>query len=614
VIEALASRLANELADPERRPEAAAALARRLGAEALLVLIRDPELGALRPAPGFPQTLPGGPTWRRLLARCHVPGEYSGEVAFPNARTITTFRAFVDTDGAVVVLLGGNPALSRSDLGELGVPLLSALLRAESAQIAAAGLAAAARDATQRATALAGALDAARGEVEAKAVALERALAESARLNDELRRLNETLEQRVSERTRELEREVAERRKAEAALLQAQKMEAVGQLTGGVAHDFNNLLAVIMGTLDLIEQKARDDAPLQRLVGNAQRATERGERLTQQLLTFARRQQLRPKVVDIDELIRNFLGLLRHAVGEAVDIGTRCVAGPCRSHIDPVHFETAVLNLAVNARDAMPSGGALTIETGIVELDAGFVAEHPEVRPGSYVRVSVRDTGSGMAPETVDRVFEPFFTTKEVGKGTGLGLSQVYGFVKQSGGHIEIDSAPTIGTTITLYLPSVKGDVRSQTHSDEAVPLPNDLAGSEIVLVVEDDPDVLEMVLTSLDELGYRTIVARNGAEAMAVLESAMPIDLLFTDMVMPGGIGGATLAREARRLRADIKILLTSGYSARTAPPDDGLPGGLELIRKPYRQRELASKIRRMLGRTSPDEPEPTEPHSRRR
>jgi signal transduction histidine kinase len=596
VIDASARRRVNELADPGRRPEAAAALARCLNAEALLVLIRDPDLGVLRPAPGFPQTLPGGPTWRRFLARCTGPGEHQDEVAFPDAHTVKAARAFVGADGAVLILLGGSPALSLSDLDELGFPLLSALLRAESAQVAAAGLAAAARDATHRATTLASALDAARGEIEEKAVELEHALAESARLNEELRRFNETLELRVSERTRELEREVTERRKAEAALLQAQKMEAVGQLTGGVAHDFNNLLAVIMGTLDLIDRKAGDDEELRRLVGNAQRAAERGERLTQQLLTFARRQQLRPKIVDIDELVRNFVGLLQHAVGAAIEIETRCVAGSCRSHIDPVHFETAVLNLAVNARDAMPFGGTLTIETEVVDLDACFVADHPEVQPGAYVRIAVSDTGSGMAPETVARVFEPFFTTKAVGKGTGLGLSQVYGFVKQSGGHIEIESAPAAGTTVRLYLPLAEGEAASRPSFRENRAAQDGAVGSETVLVVEDDPDVLEMVLTSLNDLGYRTIVARNGAEAMAVLESATPIDLLFTDLVMPGGIGGAVLAREARRLRPDIKILLTSGYSARPAAAGDGLPGDSQLISKPYRQRELALKIRAVL------------------
>jgi signal transduction histidine kinase len=565
----------NRLARRSRRSEDADALARALGADAVLVFIADHELGVLRPAPGFPQTLPGGATWRRFLGCCRDPGEYCDTVAFPDRTTLTSARGFVAENGAVLVLLGGEPRLSLAEFDQLPFPLLGALLQAESAEGAAAGLMAAAREATARATALAHALDLARSQTEAKAA--------------ELRGLNETLEQRIADRTRELEKETEERRRAEAALVQSQKMEAVGQLTGGVAHDFNNLLSVIVGTLDLMETMAEDNPRLSRFIAMAQGAAKRGGTLTQQLLAFARRQVLTPQVVDLNELIQEYQGLLRRAVGEAVEVETRLCEQPCRCHIDPVHFETAILNLAMNARDAMPSGGTLTIATAL----SATPRDHSR---GACVQFTMSDTGSGIPPEIVNRVFEPFFTTKELGKGTGLGLSQVYGFVRQSGGDIEIESAVGSGTNIRVFLPlsAEPVDAREQ-EPGEAPGLPT---GCETVLVVEDDREVLDVVLASLHSLGYRTHVAQSGADALAILRTAN-VDLLFTDLVMPGGMSGVELARAAREGRPDLKVLMTSGYTAHPSI-EDARPDGFPMLLKPYRYRELATMLRVVIDRSS--------------
>jgi signal transduction histidine kinase/ActR/RegA family two-component response regulator len=583
----------NGLADRGRRAEAAGALARYWGAEALIVFICDPELGVLRPAPGFPQILPGGPSWRRFLARCRELGEHRDSVAFPDRETMTEARAFVAEDGAVLMLLGGSPSLSRAEFAELPFGLLSALLRAESVEAATAGRIEAARDATRRATALAEGLDVARSQAAAKAAELAAALAEAARLNQQLRDLNETLEQRVRERTRSLEKETEERIKAQTALLQAQKMEAVGQLTGGVAHDFNNLLSVVIGALESIQGLSEHNPRLERLVKLAQRAAQRGEVLTQKLLAFSRQQVLRSQLVELNDLIRDCEPLVRRAIGETVRLETRFSRTPCRCHIDPVQFETAILNLAVNARDAMPAGGTLVIETAVCR-DEGR-ERRPEMGPGPYVRITVRDNGSGMTPDILARVFEPFFTTKPVGKGTGLGLSQVHGFVHQSGGWVEIDSTLGKATEVRLYLPVAQPEpARAERRRARKV---EPASEGETVLVVEDEPDVADMVLSMLDGLGYRTEFARNGKEALSILERNPAIDLLFTDLVMPGGMSGAQLAIAARRLRPHLKILLTSGYAAHPAIADDGLREGFPLISKPYRLNELAAAVRAALG-----------------
>ncbi|HJU20067.1 MAG TPA: ATP-binding protein [Stellaceae bacterium] len=579
--------LFNRLADRRQREAAAAELARHWRAEALIVFIPDRELGTLRPAPGFRQTLPGGPEWRHFLAACRQPGEHRGAVPFPERGHNRAICAHVGADGAVLALLGGTPTLSRDEFARLPFPLLSALFCAEAAETAAAGLAAASREATRRATALTAALDCARSETDAKAAELEAAVAEMVRLNRRLQDLNDTLEERVRERGRALERQTEERLKAETALHQMQKMDALGQITGGVAHDFNNVLAIIIGSLDLVETLAGRNPRLLRAVAMAQGAAKRAARLIEQLLAFGRRQMLRPQTIDVNEAIRDYHTLLRRAVGEAVEIRTALSPIPCRVHIDPVQFETAILNLAINARDAMPSGGILEIETAVCR------GEPPGLAPGDHVRVTVRDHGQGMPAELVGRAFEPFFTTKPMGKGTGLGLSQVYGFVRQSDGRVELESGLGKGTAVRIYLPLHSAPPRPTPGREAAEPAPRS-AAAETILVVEDDPDVRDIALSNLEGLGYRTLVAQNGAEALAMLNRNPEVDLLFTDLVMPGGVSGRELARAACRLRPGLKILLTSGYAAPSE--DDGAHEDFPLIPKPYRQRDLAAKIRDVL------------------
>jgi signal transduction histidine kinase/CheY-like chemotaxis protein len=579
--------LLNRLADRGQREAAAAALARHWRAEALIVLIPDRELGVLQPAPGFRQTLPGGPNWRRFLALCQEPGEHHGAVEFPERGRLMAARAHTGADGAVLVLVGGAPILSREEFLQLPFPLLSALLDAEAAERAATGFAAAARETTRRATALAAALDRARCETDAKAAELAAAVAEMGRLNQELQHLNDTLEERVRERGQELERQTQQRLKAEAALHQSQKMEALGQITGGIAHDFNNVLSIIIGSLDLIETMAGGNRRLLRAVEMAQGAAKRAARLIEQLLVFGRRQILRPQTIELNEAIGEYQNLLRRAVGETIVIKTALSPTPCRVHIDPVQFETAILNLAINARDAMPAGGMLEIETAICE----------ETLPEACARVTVRDHGQGMPAEIVERVFEPFFTTKPPGKGTGLGLSQVYGFVRQSGGRIELDSSPGQGTAVRIYLPLSGKSQPGPGLVDPAGAEPaTHNAGSETILIVEDDADVLDIALSMLDHLGYRTHVAHNGAEALELLARTSDVDLLFADLVMPGGIGGAVLARAARELRPDLKILLTSGHMTMDAAVDAHSHEGFALIRKPYHRSDLAVAVRSVL------------------
>jgi signal transduction histidine kinase len=378
------------------------------------------------------------------------------------------------------------------------------------------------------------------------------------------------------------------RRLMEEQLHQSQKMESVGQLTGGIAHDFNNLLMVVSGNLELIED-AEDIGRVRQFAEAARRAADRGAKLTAQLLAFSRRQRLSPKLVNANELISEFQGLIRQAVGGAceVKLTTDGSLWPC--HVDPSLLETALLNLALNGRDAMPDGGVLEIETRNVVLDEGAVAG---CSPGSYVKVSVMDTGCGMPPEVRDRVFEPFFTTKEVGKGTGLGLSMVYGFVRQSGGYITIDSAPGVGTAVAVYLPKAtqKPDAEVEAVQTQAVP-----GGSERILVVEDNEDLLKVTSAMLTSFGYRVVCARNGAEAIQLLESGQEFELLFSDVVMPNGMNGVELAREARRRSKDIKILLTSGY-ARDVLERHGAVDEFPIIDKPFRLADLARRLRSIL------------------
>jgi signal transduction histidine kinase/HAMP domain-containing protein len=375
----------------------------------------------------------------------------------------------------------------------------------------------------------------------------------------------------------------------EEQLHQSQKMESVGQLTGGIAHDFNNLLTVVSGNIELIEEAA-DIGRVRQLAAAARRAVDRGAKLTAQLLAFSRRQRLNPKLVSADALISDFRELIRQAVGAECEVKLRLDERLWLCHVDPSQLETALLNLALNGRDAMSDGGILEIETQNVVLEAAIVAESS---PGSYVRLSVTDTGSGMPPETRGRAFEPFFTTKEVGKGTGLGLSMVYGFVRQSGGHVAIDSTPGVGTTVALYLPRAAAKPEVEVEVIPPQPIP---AGTERILVVEDNEDILEVTSAMLTKTGYRVRCARNGPEASQILAGGEEFELLFSDVVMPNGMSGVELAREARRLNKGIKILLTSGYAAHILERHQAL-NEFPIIDKPFRLADLARRIQSILS-----------------
>jgi CheY-like chemotaxis protein len=375
-------------------------------------------------------------------------------------------------------------------------------------------------------------------------------------------------------------------------LFQAQKMEAVGQLTGGVAHDFNNLLTVIIGNLDAIAEQVTGDA--KPLIETALKAAERGAALTHRLLAFSRRQTLSPETLDIDRLASDMGDLLRRTLGEHVEIEMKPHAGLWPAAADRGQVENALLNLAINARDAMPDGGTLTVATANVHLDADYAAHNSEVTPGDYVMLAVSDSGLGMSPETVERAIEPFFTTKEVGKGTGLGLSMIYGFAKQSRGHLKIDSKLNVGTTVRLYLP--RANVEAAGSIAAIPPQAEHPRGGETILVVEDNPDVRGLIVRLLHGLGYRVVEAVDGRQAAKVLEGDAAIDLLFTDIIMPGGMTGKELANEARRTRPHLKILFMSGYAQNTIVPPGGLAPSDPFLPKPFRARELALKVRAVL------------------
>jgi len=384
----------------------------------------------------------------------------------------------------------------------------------------------------------------------------------------------------------EMRTQSAELSRSEAALRQAQKMEAIGQLTGGVAHDFNNLLTVIIGSLDMLRQEKGDDPRTARLADYAMEAAVKGEKLTKQLLGFSRRQMINPEVRDPNQLIREFDGLMRRAIGAAIQIDLDLDDRIGRVRVDPAQFESAILNLAVNARDAMDGAGTITIRTrGVSDPD----------RHGEYVTVAVCDTGTGMDAETLSRVFEPFFTTKPTGKGSGLGLSQVYGFANSSEGWVKIESVPDNGTTVCLYLPKTDEKPSRRHSAGPAAGIPRSPDG-EIVLVVEDDPGVLEIALQTVGDLGYGVLSAVNGREALKLIQSDTRIDLLFSDIVMPGGLNGIELSIETRRIRPDLPILLTSGYAAQNLTNRTPLPDDVEIIVKPYRRDALARKLREVL------------------
>jgi len=389
-------------------------------------------------------------------------------------------------------------------------------------------------------------------------------------------------------------REEASRREAtESQLRQAQKMEALGQLTGGIAHDFNNMLGVIMGANDLVTRRiAKGDFGVQRFLDAATAAADRAATLTQRLLAFARQQPLSPQPLDANKMIVNMSGLLQSTLGEHIQIETVAAAGLWTVHADS-QLENAILNIAINARDAMPDGGRLTIETANTYLDDAYAKQNPEVQPGQFAMVAITDTGAGMSPEVAARAFDPFFTTKPVGKGTGLGLSQVYGFVKQSHGHVKVYSEAGAGTTVKIYLPRLIGD--AQEIKPTVVEPMRTGDRSEIILVVEDDPLMRRLTTDALHELGYTVYDSENGANALATLDRLPDVKLLFTDVVMPD-INGKKLADEARRRRPGLKVLFTTGYTTNAVVHGGVLDSGVDFISKPFTLDQLAAKVRAVL------------------
>jgi signal transduction histidine kinase/CheY-like chemotaxis protein len=425
---------------------------------------------------------------------------------------------------------------------------------------------------------------------------IDAALRESER---EQLRMNQTLGVLVAERTAELvaaneklRAEAEEREKVEQVLHQSQKMEAVGRLTGGVAHDFNNLLQVIGGNLQLLAKDVAANEKAEQRLRNALSGVARGSKLVSQLLAFEGRQPVAPKVVNLGRFVRGLDDLLCRALGEGVETETVISGGLWNTLVDPSQVENALLNLAINARDAMNGHGKLTIEAGNSALTDDYAARHADVTPGQYVMLAVTDTGCGMTPEVLEHVFEPFFTTKREGRGTGLGLSMVYGFVTQSGGHIQIYSEVGHGTTIRIYLPRALQAEDVETEMD-AGPI---TGGTETVLVVEDNADVRDTVIELLSDLGYRVLKAREAQSALVIIESGVPIDLLFTDVVMPGPLRSPELARQARERLPEVAILFTSGYTDNAIVRGGRLDQEIELLSKPYSREALARKIRHVL------------------
>ena len=406
--------------------------------------------------------------------------------------------------------------------------------------------------------------------------------------------LNARLEDRVAE-------EVAQRMKTEETLRQSQKMEIVGQLTGGVAHDFNNLLTVIVGGLNSISRQLdhppemMDFARMRRARDMAHHGAQRAATLTSRLLAFSRQQTLAPQKIETNRLISGIADLLQRTLGETIAFETVSAGGLWQAFADPAELENAVINLAVNARDAMPAGGRLTIETANASLDEAYVKALIEpVKPGQYVLVAISDTGTGMSSETLSRVFEPFFTTKEVGKGTGLGLSQVYGFIRQSGGHVRIYSELGEGTTVKLYLPrATEQDVDAESAPDGERGADG---GSETILVVEDHEDLRAYCVGVLQELGYRVLEASNGRRALEILQADTDVALLFTDVVLPDGLDGRELAREAQHRRPGLRVLFTTGYARNAVIHNGRLEAGVCLIGKPFTFAELAARVRAVL------------------
>ena len=395
-------------------------------------------------------------------------------------------------------------------------------------------------------------------------------------------------------------RDVSLRKAMDERLRHSAKMEAVGQLTAGIAHDFNNLLTVVLGNIESAQRKIEiADSGLARALENAMHGARRAAVLTERLLAFARRKPLEPKVFDPNVLVSGMSDLLQRTLGEAIRVHPMLGANLWNVEVDPTELEAAILNLAVNARDVMPSGGELIIETSNVELDSASVPSHTEAKPGAYVLIAVTDTGAGMAPDVLSRAFEPFFTTKVGGQGTGLGLSQVYGFVTQSGGHVKLYSEPGIGTTVQIYLPRAQLAPAHAWREDTAMADTRQIPGgqpSEVILVVEDDDNVRDYTAGSLRELGYSVLEAPDATSALKILDREPKIDLLFTDLGLPGGIDGRVLTERARKVRTSLRVLITTAYAGMALIHDGHLDPGVELLSKPFSFVALAARIRQVL------------------
>jgi signal transduction histidine kinase len=435
--------------------------------------------------------------------------------------------------------------------------------------------------------------DAAEAQQRQLAERLEQEVAARTEAAEQLRGLNETLADRVAA-------EIAARMVVEEAFRQAQKMEAIGQLTGGIAHDFNNILQVIMGNVEALYLRAVEDVngippdELRRMALAALEAGRRAASLTHRLLAFARLQPLAPQATDANRLVAGMSDLVRRAIGETIMSETVLAGGLWPVFVDPNQLESAVLNLAVNARDAMPNGGKLTIETANCHLDEAYAAAHAEVIPGQYVLIGVSDTGQGMPPDIVARAFEPFFTTKATGQGTGLGLSQVYGFVKQSNGHVKIYSELGQGTSVKLYLPRAVGAVVALPEA--ALEPPGATADDAVILVVEDDADVRASSVAMLRKLGYPVLEAADGVTALQMLDGRPDVALMFSDVGLPGDFNGRQLADEAIRRAPGLKVLFTTGYARNAIVHDRRLDPGVELLTKPFTYAALAAKVRKLL------------------
>jgi PAS domain S-box-containing protein len=385
------------------------------------------------------------------------------------------------------------------------------------------------------------------------------------------------------------------RKQTEEQLRQAQKMEMVGQLSGGIAHDFNNLLTVIVGNAEHLSDQLKARQDLQRIADDICQAGERGAELTQRLLAFSRRQLLKPREVDCHELLDSMRKLLRRTLRENVEIEITPNSDAILAFADRAQLESSVLNLALNAQDAMPNGGHLTLSTGLASLDEHYQGLHPEIEAGEYAMIAVTDDGVGMTAEVATRAFEPFYTTKEVGKGSGLGLSMVYGFVKQSNGHVSIYSEPGLGTTVRIYLPHVgtKGQKSSDQVPTDEKSIPR---GHETILVAEDDPFVRSSVILRIESLGYSVVAAVNGNDALLKLRANPNIDMLFTDIVMPGGMNGWELADTARQIRPGLPVVYSSGYALEMLTQVGRAPSQSIILVKPYRKAELAERLREAL------------------